>query len=500
MRAETNLKKARQFSQLDMHHRNVTFRRNSSKEGNRIQLKKWLTLAFLFIGPVCYAQSATINWTNAHQVIDGFGAADANEAGTNQELTPSQLSFFFGTGSGQLGFTILRTNIPNDFGTGAGNCATVNAGCVGLLTTDYAYAVSNGVRIYSSSWSPPAAYKTNGSVQCGSLAAASYANFATWISNFVQSWKTYQGVAPFAISVQNEPDECGAFTSASWTSAQLDSFIKNNLGPAFSSAGLSTLIFQTEVERYSDLSGFGNACATDPSCSGFLGGINFHDYDASVTGTDIVNAATYPSGWPPVSHYWETEVSCPGQINFCVDAFDPSITNAMNYAAVIDQRLAVDNVNAYLWWWFLQKSNDPNGEGLMGYDNGQVAPRAYVLGQYARFIRPGYVRIDATHKPQSGVSVSAYQNTSGGNLTVVATNYTASPIVQAFNITNAPNFTSVTPYITSATQNIQAQSAQSVSGNSFTYTLPADSVTTFVGASSSSTVPAPPSNLRSVVN
>lgn len=134
-------------------------------------------------------------------------------------------------------------------------------------------------------------------------------------------------------------------------------------------------------------------------------------------------------------------------------------------------------------------------------DTGVVPLRTYVIGQYSRFIRPGYYRIDATHVPQTGISVSAYQNTSGGNLVIVATNYTASPISQTFNLTNAPAFTSVTPYITSATQDIQSQAAQPVSSNSFTYTLPADSVTTFVGTTSpTSTGPTAPTNLQAVID
>jgi len=496
----------------DIHHMNVTSRRNSSNECNRVQLKKWLALAFLFIGPACYAQSATINWANVHQVIDGFGAADANEAGTNQELTSAQVSFFFGTGAGQLGFSIMRVRLPNNStGPDAGSCATVNSACVGTLMTDYAAAVAAGVRIYASAWSPPAAYTTNGSTECGAgsgngqLATGSYANFATWLANFVQSWQTYEGASPYAISVQNEPDECGAFTSTEYSAAQFDSFIKNNLGPTFSSNGLSTLIFMPEVNRYSDLAGYGSTCATDSSCSAYLGGVNWHEYDANVSSSYVVNDTPYPSGWASGKRYWETEASClSGGPNFCSSSFDPSMTNALNWAAVIDQRLAADNANAWLYWWFLIPSTANNGEGLMTTDTGVTAKRAYVMGQYSRFIRPGYLRIDATHKPQAGVSVSAYQDTPSNTLVIVATNYTASPITQTFNVVNAPTFTNVAPYLTSATQNIQAQPTQAVSSNSFTYTLPADSVTTFVGASSSSTtsstIIAPPSNLRLLVN
>jgi glucuronoarabinoxylan endo-1,4-beta-xylanase len=125
-----------------------------------------------------------------------------------------------------------------------------------------------------------------------------------------------------------------------------------------------------------------------------------------------------------------------------------------------------------------------------------VAKRAYVLGQYAKFVRPGYYRIDATRQPQTGVSVSAFQDTPSSTLDIIATNYTGSPVSQTFNITNAPTFSTLTPTITSASLSLAAQSNVSVSGNSFTYTLPADSITTFVGRAS---IPLPPTNLTSTV-
>lgn len=494
------MKKARQFSQLDMHDMNVTSRRNSSNEGNRIQLKKWLTLAFLFIGPACYAQSATINWTNVHQVIDGFGAADSNEAGTGQELTTAQFNFFFGTTGSNLGLSIMRVRIPNDSGKGpdVGNCSTVNVGCVGTLTTDYASAVAAGIKIIAPMSAGNAPSFTGGSPTC-SVPSAHYQDFANWFLNFVKSWKQYEGVYPYAVSVENEPEWC----SGTFNAQMYHDTVAGYIGPTFANNSIPTLIALPEPWSSNNLISYGGTCMTDSACSKYVGMVDFHEYGAAtVTAPDTVNAATYPSAWPPVAHYWETEASCDGQGSFCGGSgFDPSMTNAMNWAAVIDQRFAVDNLNAWLWWWMLIPSSATlSGQGLMEYDTGTIALRAYVLGQYSRFIRPGYFRIDATHKPQTGVSVSAYQDTPSGTLAIVATNYTDAAISQTFNLTNAPTFTSMTPYITSATQNIQAQAAQAVSSNSLTYTLPADSVTTFVGASSSSTIPAPPSNLRLVVN
>ena len=478
-------------------------------------MKKWLILLFLLIGPVCHAQSATVDWSNVHQVIDGWGATDSNDAGSGGVtlLTPAQAAFFFGTGNGQIGLSVMRVGVPNGvFAYGQGNCTTVSTSCVGAYASDIQLATSYGVHMYVTPFSPPAAYTTNGSVNCpanggnGSLASGSYAAYATWLMNFVKSLQTYEGSTVAALTLQNEPDYCNPFSPSIILSAtQIHDFITNNLGPTFVSNGLSSvLILEPDASRFGNINGLGYACATDTTCSNFLGGISFHDYDAQVNiGADTVNATPVPSGWTSSKgRYWMDEVSCQsggGGPSFCNASFDASMNNALGWAAEIDHRFAVDNVNEWGYWWFIIPASVNSGEGLIT-DTGTIAQRAYVVGQYSRFVRPGYFRIDATHAPRAGVSVSAYQNKSGGNLAIVATNYTGSPVNQTFNVVNAPNFTSVTPYTTSASQNIQAQPAQSVSSNSFTYTLPAQSVTTFVGTSSGSTAPVPPTKVQAVVN
>ena len=476
-------------------------------------MKKWLIL-LLFVGPLCHAQSATIDWSTVHQQIDGFGASVTH---LHTDLNATQQSILFGTGNGDLGFSLLRIGICNgdeDCASGS-SCTTVNSGCAGLYSSDAAAIVSNGGRVYASAFSPPAAYTTNGSTECasgsgsGQLATADYGAFATWISNWVQSVHTYYSGNPtvYAISIQNEPDYCAPYDSAIYNASQFDSFIKNNLGPTFQSNGVTTLIFAPETGHYGELSSYGGTCASDSSCNNYVGGFNFHDYDAYVS-----NYVTTPDPYPfgaPAKKYWETEASCgAGLDNFCSNAFDPSMTNALNWASVIDQRMQ-DGVQAWLYWWATLNSNI--GEalictvpacGTLDANGEMIAPRAYVLGQYARFVRPGYYRIDATHVPQSGISVSAYQDVPTGHLVIIATNYTGSAVTQAFSLVNAPAFTSVTPYITSTSQGIQAQTAQPVSSNSFSYTLSAYSVTTFVGASSSSTSqnPAAPTGLSATVN
>jgi len=108
--------------------------------------------------------------------------------------------------------------------------------------------------------------------------------------------------------------------------------------------------------------------------------------------------------------------------------------------------------------------------------------------------------MDATHAPQSGVSVSAYSNASTGNFAIVVINQNGSDVSQTFTLNQFTSVASVTPWVTSASLSLAQQSDVAVSGGSFGYTLPADSVTTFVGAAGNiSSTPRSPTNLAATI-
>jgi glucuronoarabinoxylan endo-1,4-beta-xylanase len=141
--------------------------------------------------------------------------------------------------------------------------------------------------------------------------------------------------------------------------------------------------------------------------------------------------------------------------------------------------MTIGNYNAYVYWW-LQNWNGGNyGHGLIddpAQDN-KLTLNGYAMGQFSKFIRPGYVRVTATNNPDASVFVSAYKG--NGHYVIVALNLGGSSISQPFVIQNQ-SITSMTPYRTSATENLAQLGAVSVAGNSFTYKLPANSITTFV--------------------
>jgi glucuronoarabinoxylan endo-1,4-beta-xylanase len=79
------------------------------------------------------------------------------------------------------------------------------------------------------------------------------------------------------------------------------------------------------------------------------------------------------------------------------------------------------------------------------------------------------------------VYVSAYAGTENAqqHYVIVAINAGASAVSQTFTIDNA-TVTSMTPWQSTSATGLVQQSAVTVTGNTFTYTLPAQSITTFV--------------------
>jgi glucuronoarabinoxylan endo-1,4-beta-xylanase len=423
------------------------------------------------------AQSATVYWNKVDQVIDGFGASDANETGP---LTSAQASLLFSPTSG-IGLSLLRTAVPTD-----GSCATINTTCAGEVS-DMQFAIANGAKVWSTSWSPPAAMKSNGSLDYGgSMLAGSYGADATYLANYVKSLSTLYGIHLDALSIQNEPDVINvSYSSAYWSGANFASFIGTNLGPTFAADGITTFIVLPETSNWQQLANYANTTMNDAAAADYVSIVATHDYDHN-------GAPPYPLGQGKGKHFWETEV--------CDEnALDPSMTSALKYAQYLNAWMTIANANAWHYWRLISINSinhHPNGdnEGLIALD-GTITKRFYMMGNYSKFVRPGFYRIDATATPQTGVSVSAYKNNSTGALVVVVINQNSASVSQSFTL-NGTTVSSVTPWVTSPALDLVQQPNVSVGGGTFTYTLPGSSVTSFVAT----TTGAPPASLTTKVH
>ena len=410
------------------------------------------------------APTATINLTDVHQQIDGFGAA---AAWTAPNMTDAQADLFFSPTAG-IGLSLVRERIPPD--------GTID-GCVTMQK-----AVARGAKAWATEMSPPASMKSNGSVNNGgSLLAGSYQAYANYQTAYVQNVQAQCGVTLYAISVQNEPDFVAPYESAEWTGQNFHDYILNNLGPTLAAAGLATKIIIAEHSSW-DFS-LADTTMNDAAAAAYVPIIATHNYGGS--------PQPYALGQGLGKHLWETEVS-----DFGVP--DASIVSGLAYAIEIHNTMTIANGNAWHYWWLIDSASNRDNEGLTLQDGVTVTKRLYTIGNFSKFVRPGWVRIGATANPVGGVYVSAYKDPSSGNFAIVAINQNGTAVPLNFVLNGFPA-ASVTPWVTSASLDLAQQPSISAGGGAFGGTLLASSVTTFV-SKLSSTVVAPPTNLNANVH
>ena len=388
--------------------------------------------------------TVTVNWSDVHQQIDGFGASSA---ATGDGITNSQADLFWSTTAG-VGLSLLRVQIEN------------NATYPDLATMQKAQ--DRGVRIWGSPWSPPASMKSNGSTNNGgSLLASDYQAYANYLSSYVLGLKNSYGINLYALSIQNEPDYTATWQSCIWTGQQFHDFLGNNLLPTFKKNGVTAKIIMPEESGWK----FDRATATlsDPVTAAGVSIIAGHNYDGAA-------AAPYALGQNQGKHLWETEVST-------FEAFDASMTNGLKWAKKINDWMTIANANAWHYWWLIDGNGD--NEALLG-PSGQTTKRLYVMGNYSKFVRPGYYRIGTSASPVGGVLISAYKDPSTGKFAIVAINQNASAVTLDFALSGFTANT-VARWVTSASLNLAQQPSITVGGSAFVATLPAASVTTFVG-------------------
>ena len=174
-------------------------------------------------------------------------------------------------------------------------------------------AQARGARVWSTPWSPPAAYKDSGTVNGGNFVSANNQPYANHLANYVLNMKTNYGVNIYAVSVQNEPNyNSTAYESCIWSAQQIDDFLPY-FDKALATNGVAStriMIAESSFWNY-DLT---SASIKDVTTSNLVGILAAHDYDNNVSALN-----TY--GKP----LWETEVST-------FDTFDGSISNGLYWA------------------------------------------------------------------------------------------------------------------------------------------------------------------------
>jgi glucuronoarabinoxylan endo-1,4-beta-xylanase len=374
--------------------------------------------------------SAAVDPGTVAQTIRGFGGATVFLGA----LTTAEMTTLYGNQTAtQLGLTVLRIRVdpggPSNWGTELGNAQK---------------AIANGAIVMASPWSPPASFKTNGSTIGGSLNAASYAAYAGYLDSFAV-YMSANGAPLYALSVQNEPDISVTYESCDWTAQQILDFVRNN-APAIK----NTRLIASESFHFDP--SYTDPILNDSAAASHLSIVGGHIYGGGL--------APYPLAASKGKEVWMTE-----HLDTSTDW-----NGALNTAKEISDCMGVAGFSVYNWW-YLKRSYGPIDP------NDNPTKRGFVMAQFSKFIRPGAQRIGVPYNSTNNVYLTAYKT--GTSLVIVAINTGASVVQQPFTFASgAPS--SVTPYVTSASQSLSSQPQVSVSGGSFTYPLPPQSVTTLV--------------------
>ncbi len=371
---------------------------------------------------------ATITMDNSRQTIRGFGGV--NMPGWIADMTPDQVTKAFGAGPDQIGMTILRLRVPYE------------DSLFSLELPAAQLAKSMGAIIIASPWTPPPSMKTNQNIVGGSLADSAYGSFAAHLKAFAD-YMAANGAALEAVSIQNEPDVSVTYESCDWTAAQMVKFIKSN------APGIGVRIIAPESFNFDRT--ISDAILNDPAAASAVSIIGGHIYGSA--------PASYPLALNKGKEVWMTEHL----------VLDTIWSMALSTGKEIHDCM-VEDMSAYLWW-YIRRFYGPID------DNSNVTRRGYVMSQFARFIRPGYVRVDATEHPQDYVYVSAYRN--GTRLVIVALNQSAAALDQEFTIQGGTP-ARFTRYSSSRYVNCAQGADIAVAGGTFTASLEKQSITTFV--------------------
>jgi glucuronoarabinoxylan endo-1,4-beta-xylanase len=374
----------------------------------------------------------TILAAQNNQTIQGFGCATVFNPSNTSAYTSQEFERLFGSGTGQVGLSILRIRVATDNNWRA------------TELNHALWAKNLGAKILASPWSPPAEMKTNGSLIGGSLKPDSSAAYAKYLNDFA-NFMAANSAPLYAVSVQNEPDWNPSYEGCVWTAGQMSDFIKNH-GHLITSTRLLAPELVNNNQTYI------NTLLNDNAVIANLDILGTHIYGGGIVENGLAKALN--------KEVWMTE------------HLDTNTHYAANMATAVEIHncLTIANFSAYIWWY------GKRFYGPIGQD-GIVTKRGYVISQFARFIRPGSVRLGASANSRADVLISVYKN--GVKKVIVAINTGANNVNQKVTVQDA-TVSQFIPYLTTSSKNAEQGTAITAAANSFNYTLPPNSIVTFV--------------------
>ncbi len=331
-------------------------------------MRKLAIIVFMMCGSfLARSQSATIQWSNEHQTIEGFGASDAWLADDIQKHAKANeiMDIFFKSGTG-IELSILRQRVSPYSYNAPGQWDWSHKDFVGSSWVAKA-ARNRGVsKIWASCWTAPKWMKANNSFNNGgSLYPNRYDDYAEFLSGWVQRMKSTQGVTYYGISAQNEPGK-KPWESMEWTKNDYKKFVKDDLIPAMNRKGLGGVkIMYPESTGWEEMSNWDLSSTDVQNNADIFCGHNYGEGN---------NSKDYTGYGKPVWHteWWSEQQG--------------GITGGLSLAENMHKYLTLANVNTWHYWWLA--TNQPGKSNglirLTSTSDYEILKNFYVSGQFSK--------------------------------------------------------------------------------------------------------------------
>jgi glucuronoarabinoxylan endo-1,4-beta-xylanase len=481
-----------------------------------------------------------INYIKYHQQIDGFGGSNAwTRLPYYPDVQEKLVKLLFSRTEG-MGFTILRNRIPFRERLSEDENPGFNDGFI-VRRSDNTYNYTENadgtktfnlnwnswdisstrnlieqiqalgedgpekLTIMSTPWTPPNNRVTrwkenvtginerlNYSIiwsrpdEWGRLKRDKYNDYADLLADYVNNFRINMGAPLDILSVQNEPNWKVEYESAYWNGNDLRDFLKviaqrfPAKGIKLGDGGLGLMI--PEFENFNvNFNEMIKPSLDDPQSERILSHIALHQYNANNDSSQRAGSMEFPQILSSGKRFWQTEVSGSGS-NVPTGI---GISNGLHYGRMIHFDMILAQANAFLYWWlWTNNTNDASFPGaLIMSDDDEItaAHRLYVMGQYSRFIRPGWYRIECDPSPLLGRRVysSAYANPATKEIAIVCINETITELSISIDLSEA-EFNKLDIWRTSENEKLTSLGSQKVSRNTVVNLAPM-SITTFYG-------------------
>jgi len=292
-----------------------------------------------------------------------------------------------------------------------------------------ALAVRPGLRLYASPWTPPTWMKM-GPFLTGNMVSpfdggtmkgddATLQALATYFVKFVQEYAK-QNITVEAVAPQNEPNYQQNYPSCVWAPATYTKFIGSFMGPAFTTAGLTTKIMlgtMSNPDSGKDMS-IVSSVMGDPAAKGFI----------KVIGMQWGMIAGVPAAKNFGVPIWQTEHKCgnyPWMSGYVMSAAPNNQAYAVESWGLIRDWVKA-GVTAYNAWNMvldtvgkgIDTTRDWAQNALLTVDTGakklNITPAYYVFRHVSQYVEPG-AKVVAT----TGGDALAFKNPNGTIVTIM---------------------------------------------------------------------------------